>query len=367
MPDEKKKRVVIASVLKPVDDTRMSEKIGKTLADLNGVEVSVIGSPSSSKVSGLKSLELNEFSRLSFKRISATWRVLRHVLRINPDVFIVTTHELIFVALIARMFTQSKLIYDIQENYYRNIKFTRTFPAGIRDVLAFYVRAKELLSSPFFHHYFLAERSYEVELNFVGRKFTVLENKAIRPKSIRTERSDPFALLFSGTIAETTGVFVAVKLADKLHEVDPRFTLTIIGFCAQKSELIRLWQELASRPFINLIGGEKLIPHDQIIEWIKKAGAGIIAYPQNPSTTGSIPTKLYEYIGYHLPILITRHPQWEDICQPFNAAYSFDPERLAPREIVQFLQNQQVYPKNLDTVYWDSEAPKLLAIIGSML
>jgi glycosyltransferase involved in cell wall biosynthesis len=367
MPEEKKKKIVIASVLKPVDDTRMAEKIGATLTELNQVEVFVIGYPTSTKTSLFKTIELNRFNRLSLKRMFAAWKVLAHVLRIHPKIFTITTHELLFIALVARIFTGCKLIYDVQENYYRNIKFTKTFPVGIRHLVAFYVRAKEVITSPFFSHYFLAEQSYVHELNFISGKFTVIENKVIRPAAISVEHRDPNALLFSGTLAESTGVFVAIKLADKLHEIDPRFTLTIIGFCAQTSELIKLKQELQTRPFVQLIGGNELVPHSQIIDQIKKCGAGIIAYPHNPSTATAIPTKLYEYLGYQLPILLIRNPLWEAVCAPLHAAHPFDPESIAPRGIIQFLQNQQFYNQLPDSVYWDFEARKLHAIVRRFL
>ena len=42
----KKQRIVLASVLKPVDDTRMFEKIGKSLSDNPDFEIFIIGYPS---------------------------------------------------------------------------------------------------------------------------------------------------------------------------------------------------------------------------------------------------------------------------------------------------------------------------------
>ena len=42
----KKQRIVLASVLKPVDDVRMFEKIGKSLSAITGHDVFIIGYPS---------------------------------------------------------------------------------------------------------------------------------------------------------------------------------------------------------------------------------------------------------------------------------------------------------------------------------
>jgi hypothetical protein len=70
LSDEIKKRVVLASVLKPVDDTRMLEKIGATLA-YEGFEVFIIGHASSGAIDvpGITTIPLPQFNRVSFKRL----------------------------------------------------------------------------------------------------------------------------------------------------------------------------------------------------------------------------------------------------------------------------------------------------------
>ncbi|MFM7852383.1 MAG: hypothetical protein ACKO96_10825, partial [Flammeovirgaceae bacterium] len=66
----KKPRIVIASVLKPVDDTRAFEKMANSLAKQN-FEVYLIGQPSKNKLPGasfIHFLPVQKFDRLSFRR-----------------------------------------------------------------------------------------------------------------------------------------------------------------------------------------------------------------------------------------------------------------------------------------------------------
>ena len=51
MQEMKKRRIVLASLLKPVNDTRMFEKIGVSLAQSGQYEVHIIGYPSGTSVS----------------------------------------------------------------------------------------------------------------------------------------------------------------------------------------------------------------------------------------------------------------------------------------------------------------------------
>src|SRR5690606_8480188 len=134
------------------------------------------------------------------------------------------THELLLPGVFLKILLGCRLFYDVQENYYRNIIHTPAFPKFLRPILATYVRVKEWCSAPFIDHYFLAEASYQTELPFLRKKYTIIENK-YKGRRIPTDKkctSDRnFHFIFSGTLAQSTGVFIAIELACKLHKENP--------------------------------------------------------------------------------------------------------------------------------------------------
>src|SRR5690606_7004601 len=141
-----------ASILKAVDETRMFEKIGGSPA-LAGHDLHIIGFPSASGTTAHPSLHCRPVAplpskRLSLTRLFASLRLLRMVLKLKPDYFIITTHELLFTALWCKFLTGCKVLYDVQESYYRTIRYTTAFPVGVRTVLAAWVRLKERLLHP---------------------------------------------------------------------------------------------------------------------------------------------------------------------------------------------------------------------------
>jgi hypothetical protein len=366
MSEEKKKRIIIASVLKPVDDTRMFGKIALSLSTKNAYEIHVIGFPATTnEISQVRFHPLPFFHRLSAKRLSIPWIILRKILALRPSILIITTHELLWISLLAKAMTSCRLIYDIQENYFLNILYTDSFPAMVRPLLAIYVRLKEILTSFFIDRFFLAEKGYENELSFVRGKSTVLGNKVRKPKREIKREPNPshITLLFSGTLAESTGVFTAIELATKLHDLDPSINLTIMGFCAREETLFKIKNTIEPYPFIQLIGGDKLVPHHLIVEEIMKADFGIIAYPYNQSTASSIPTKLYEYLGYRLPILLVDHQPWASMCADFQAAVVFDPHRIHAASIYKTMKTQKFYTAEPEDVYWESEEIKLFQAV----
>lgn len=365
MQEIKKSRILLASVLKPVDDTRMFEKFGVSLA--KNYEVHIAGYPAT--VASMKAhIHLHPhlpFLRISIERLLTPFKIFRTLVRLKPALFIFSTHELLFIAVIARLFLGCKIIYDVQENYFRNILHTKTFPPIIRILVACYVRLKELMCRPFINHFFYAERGYTREINFLASEnATVLENKVSR--SVIPDRKSPvtpgnkFHFIFSGTLAESTGVFLAIDVVEKFFKLDQRVQFTIIGYCAHESTWKRLKNRVQSLPYITLIGGDQLVPHAEIIQALQKADVGFITYPANPSTEHSIPTKLFEYLALNLPILLIDHPEWKKFCASCEAAITFLPDQLHIHELWHQLQNHTFYTSKPEGIYWDEEEHKLL-------
>lgn len=372
MADSNKSTVVIASVLKPVDDSRMYEKIGLTLAESGDFHVHVIGCVSA-KINNddVTQHAFMPFKRISLGRLLAPWRILFTTLRLNPDIFIFSTHELLYVAMYLKMTRKCRLIYDVQENYYWNILFTTAFPLSLRPFVALYVRAKEALSARYVDHFLLAEKGYEQELSFPGNRYTVIENKVrIEESEIKVpaefETRKKINLIFSGTLAETTGVFTAIDLAVKLHVIDDRFRMTIIGFCSQPKVLEKIRLIIKPRPFIQLIVRNKPVPHAEIFKHLHMSDFGMVTYQINPSTMNSIPTKLYEYLGFHLPIILVNHKPWVEYCQSCNAAVVFDSANYDAAALYQQMLERSFYTTEPSGVYWYSEVPKLLAVVNTL-
>ena len=359
----KKRRIVLASVLKPVDETRMLEKIGGSLVETNLFDVSIIGYPSEARPTGIRVSPLPPFKRLSFKRLVAPWIVFRKINEIKPEIIIINTPELLFIAALQRIFFGRKIVYDVLENYYRTILYTSTYPPVLKTILAFAVRLQEILFAPSVSRFFFAERGYIDELKF-AKSPIVLQNKM--PKALaaayRRTVTGNSKLIFSGTLAETSGVFEAINLCKNLHKADPSYKLTLIGYCSMESVLGKIKDEIKDSSFIKLIGGNCLVPHSQILEEISKADFGIIIYPNNPSTISSIPTKLFEYVALQLPILIRHNAESHKLVEEYHVGIILDAS-LNYESLSRKIKTHPIQPAVSDAINWDFEAGNLIACL----
>ncbi|MEM7108516.1 MAG: hypothetical protein AAF519_09850 [Bacteroidota bacterium] len=366
-----KTKVVLASVLKPVDDSRTYEKIGYSLSQTKKYDVNIIGFEAKNIDHILPNINLYpafNFDRLSFKRVTAQITCWKHYLKCRPDIIIFNTHELILVSIIYKIVFGVKICYDVRENYYRNIKYGKSFPTLLKVLLAGYVRAKEYLSRHWIDHYFVAEKNYEKEFIFTLGKSTVIQNKFQNLYGIKKATKRGYTqLIFTGTLGETTGIFQAIDFAKAMHKIEPTIRLRIIGRAAQKSTLNKIKKQIQHSPWISLVGGESLVSHRQIIKAISTADIGLICYPKNKSTLGSIPTKLYEYLALELPILLQRNPLWEEVCHPYNASLNIDFSTVDHKYLWLQIKTHKFYTSapGLE-VKWASEAVKLTEALGSI-
>jgi len=367
MQEIKKRRIVLASVLKPVNDPRMFEKMGQSLSP--HYEVHIIGTKSKSDSSHDNIIfhPLASYTRLGLDRILSPLRILKKILYLKPALLVICTHELLWVVLIVKIFLRCPVVYDIRENYFRNILYTNSFPALLRVFIALYVRIKEWITIPAINTYFLAEVGYEKELSFVRNKNIILENKLkkiLLPPARKWSADDhDIHLLFSGTLAVTTGVFVGIDLATKLHALEPRIRLHIIGFSAMNTVYHEIRDQTKDKDFIFFKESHEPVPHVEILSAIQKADFGIIAYPPNLSTENTIPTKLFEYLGYQLPIFLIDHGAWVSRCGPYRAAIPFQQHNINGAGILHAIRHQTFYSTAPDDVFWESEEHKLLQTV----
>lgn len=366
-----KKVIAIISVLKPVDDTRNYEKIARSISNTNKYDINIIGFSTINIPSdqNIAFLPIFNFKRYHIQRLWASLKVYKNILKVKPELIIVTTPELLLVSILYKIIFGAKIIYDIQENYFRNIIYTNSYPIIFRIPIALFIRSLEIVSSLLIDRFILAEKVYLSQMKYLLSRAIIIENKALIPdyiKGMKRSKSKHFVMVYSGTIANHYGIFTALDFIKRLKVNVDNIIFVIIGFAAQDKIYHKLKNLTEDLDYIKIIGGNRLVPHHQILMEMKKANFCLLPYKKNKSTEGRIPTKLYECLAMEIPVIITPGPAWDSIVQKSNAGiiYDFNSKLDSSDHIL----HNKYYGKNLSSEFeWGKQSDKLLEVIHQVL
>jgi len=364
-----KRKILIASFLKPVNDIRSYEKIAQSLATNSSYSVYCIGYPAKIELSDnkVKLLPLSYFNKSGFSRVMARWEAYKLYVKVKPELIIVNSPDLLLVTCAYKILFGAKIIYDIRENYFRNLWFQKNYFWGLRHALALLVRTKEIILSPLFSHFLLAEKVYKNQIPFIGKRFVTIANKSLAP-AINHEKKpklEKLQFLISGTIASEYGIFEGINFFTKFAKTNPNSQLKIIGYCASNQLFKKLIQAGVSNPSIIVEIERQPVAHSKIEQAIIKSDFGLLPYQKNQSIEGKWPTKIYEYMAAKLPIIIQENETWNAFIEDNSAGVSINYLNLLSLNMPT-LFNREFYISPLPkSIYWTSIEAKLISVVES--
>lgn len=361
--------LIIASVLKPVDDTRMLYKLGFSIRETNKYDLNIIGfsTKKTPKVKNIRLIEIFSGPRMHPSRFLVPFKFLQRLFKIKPAIVIVTTFELLPVATIGKWLLSYQLIYDIQENYAKNMACNQTLPHLGRILGILMVKISEKFSQHAIDHYLFAEQCYVSEMPAINN-YTVIENKAPIPAnlkpSFRLDYQSPHFII-SGTITAVYGVIPAINWFLQLRKHLPKAKLTIVGHCPMTEFARELEQKYGQIKGINLDLSQNPLPASFIQEKINQADVLLLPYLLLPSIKEKIPTKLYEGIALQKVMLMSDNPLWKAIVDKYPAGMCIDFSATDKAHSVwKTLSNIDFYqiPPD-DCIDWQVEKIKFLHLI----
>ncbi len=396
---KKRDNIILASLLKPINDVRMYGKLGKSLAkslenntqnqaEKSQKKIHIIGFKPKNEVKNTENFvfyPIFNFKRLSVKRLFAQFLFFYFLLKIRPKILIVCTFELLFFAIIYKILFGAILIYDVQENYYANIRYTNVFPVWLKIPLAYLVHFWEKICCFGVNEFWLAEKCYLEELSLYKRKYIFLENKVIfeqikyflENKENRLKNSleipskqikIPTKFLISGTLGEDYGTLKAINWCKNYYKIDQNIHLTMIGFCAKNSDLEKIQNNILGIPYITLIGGSTLVNPNKIMSEAMKTDFWVMPYAQNENIKNRIPTKFYESMAFQKNIIVSENLHWKDFFIKNSYIKNICFSKFLPENVLQDKENIENMRNNYHNyhnskfnvdIFWENEAKNL--------
>ena len=239
---------------------------------------------------------------------------------LSADVYHIHDPELIPLLRRLKRATGAFTIYDMHEDY-----------AGRGRLSDRFIRGAELRSFRWLDHVVLADEAYEPIVADRNVGWTVVQNYPLRPLVQPLSRArlprDPFRLVYTGVVARSRGLFELIKLGAAIRDAGLNWTIDIVGVChdgsaaAARAEIARLSLESVVRP----TGWESYVDMRIMEEHLQQAHVGLIPLHSLPNYRSVMPTKLFEYLQFGLPVVAPSFPRIRSFVEANRIGAGVDP------------------------------------------
>ena len=287
------KRLLVLTTIHDPDDPRVRER---TLASLAGVfEVDyATGAP------GPTSRDDHTWIELRGGRVRRWFAGLRLMLSGAYDVVSIHDPELIPGALIARLLRRRVVVVDVHEHVPAQILYKDWVWRPMRRPVA-WLSHRLLRLAERFLVVTLAEDGYHVL--FKGRNPVFANYPA--DGALPAPSDDGGYLAYVGVVNEYRGASLMVEAAGEMESPLP---LVMVGRVTDQKAAELL--DLADRLGVDLtLTGPK--PHREAMETAAAGTVGLALMADVPNNRWSQPTKLWEYLGMGVPVVVSRLPGTE--------------------------------------------------------
>jgi glycosyltransferase involved in cell wall biosynthesis len=259
---------------------------------------------------GIRIIGLPEVPR--WKRPALWWELVRRAVSIHADIYHFHDPELLIVAPLIRLVTGSPTIYDVHEVYADFIRVKDYLSPPIRNTVAEIFRVAEpllarLQSALIFSDDNVAksfdnvDRPKETLYNFPAR-FLIEEGQQVT--DALDERSP--AIIHLGFNERNRGTRLMVEAFRIVHAKVPEARLLIVGGYSPPSledEVRKHVHDVGLEDAVTITGK---VPFEAIGKYLAKASVGWVPWQPFVKNDLNIPTKLFEYMAYQLPIVSSR-------------------------------------------------------------
>jgi glycosyltransferase involved in cell wall biosynthesis len=300
------RRVLVLTTIHHPDDTRIRERLCRTLAnEFEVVYASRLPGPSDS--AGLT------WVPLPGGRLGRNLRALGLVLRRGTDVLVVHDPELIPLALVVRALRRIPVVLDLHEDVPAQIRTKEWLPSPLRPPVA--AIAAFLLRS--------AERFLAITLAEPGYRRLFRKDHLVIPNFPDTSTwPDPSptgdgSAVYVGDVTPIRGIEVAVAAAGRAG-----VPLTVVGACGD-GFAARI-QEAAGRERAEVTLTGRL-PYAEAIQRARSASVGVSPLFDVPNYRHSQPTKILEYLAAGVPVVASDLPGTRELCVGLEAVWLVPP------------------------------------------
>jgi glycosyltransferase involved in cell wall biosynthesis len=274
---------------------------------------------------GIKIIGLPEVRR--WQRPLLWIRLLSLALATDADAFHFHDPELLLVTPWLHLLTGKPTIYDVHEAYPDFFRVKDYLPTWIRYPLAWIFEWLEPLLARLQSGLVFADDQIAAAFEDVDRPKTTLfnfpaqsfvEQAAITTREVK--QREPI-VLYLGGMERNRGAQLMVEAFAQVVAEFPEARLLHVGHYAPPDLEDEVRAALADRGIVPSVTLTGRVPFEQIGDYLKRAAVGWVTWQPLPKNEKNIPTKLFEYMAYSVPIVSSDLASTRPFIQPGENGY----------------------------------------------
>lgn len=379
-PTRPRYKIAILSSVHLALDNRVFYREARTLADA-GYDVTLIAVHDRDEIKD--GVRIRALPRMARSRRPLLWRALyRMALETEADVFHIHDPELLLLTPRLRRATGLPTIYDIHEANADFIAVKDYLPSVVRRPLAALFRRLEPRLARGESGLIFADDAIAADFadfsgpratlfNFPGRD--LIDRGAA---AAHAPRPEPLVLYLGGLERNRGAALMIAAFAEVVAQI-PAARLLIVGHFMPPDLEQEVRADAAVRGIGHAITITGRVPFERIGDYLSRAAVGWVAWQPVAKNRKNIPTKLFEYMAYGLPIVSSDLPS----TRPFvehgvnGLLVTADSPSAHAAALRQLLSNPQTAATmghagraSVETRYnWEAMVPRLLALYGTIL
>jgi glycosyltransferase involved in cell wall biosynthesis len=371
----KNKIVHITSVHSP-SDVRIFYKEAKTLARA-GFNVTLIAQHDTDEtIDEIKILALPKAKDRIQRMLKLPSKAFILAFQQKADIYHFHDPELLPVGMLLKLIKGKKVIYDVHEDYRKQMLSKLYFRKSIGKGVGLLVKIVEYFSSKSFDAIITA--TDDILKNFSHHKralsirnFPILSNFSIEGENEKNEK-EVFSLIYIGGLERIRGLTQMIRALEHFAS-DTQLKLTLYGVF-YPSEYGDKLRSLEGFKKVEYLGWVKA---DKIPNLLKKHDAGMVCFLPEPNHINAMPNKIFEYMAAGLPVIASSFPLWKEIVEGHGCGICVDP--LNPRDIAEAIMYLMRHPESRkemgrngkravsEKYNWDAEGKKLVELYSQLL
>ncbi|MDX1616613.1 MAG: glycosyltransferase [Candidatus Promineifilaceae bacterium] len=310
--DQFGRKVCILSSVHPALDNRIFYREARTLRQA-GYDVVLIAQHDKDEVrDGIQILALPSVPR--WQRPRLWWLILMKARAVGANLFHFHDPELLLVVPWLKLLTRRPTIYDVHEANADFIRLKRYLPGWLRRPLAALVAALEPRLAAFHDGLIFADERIAASFHQVELPCATVPNYPLRDlladamsvtrESIREKQ----LVVHLGAHDPYRGSRLMVDAFETVVRRLPEARLWLIGSFVEESHERELRQVIHTRGLSDSIKLLGRVPFADIGHYLSLAQVGWVALQKVPKYEKNVPTKLFEYLAFGLPVVASDLP-----------------------------------------------------------